>query len=271
MDGVGTHVKSKNGASHTAAATAGRRTRPTPTSLRREIDRLSARVRELEAEKAELERFAAVAAHEMLEPLLITEAYAAVITDRLDEDDAESHLAAQRIGRSASRARLLVETLLHDARTADPGPAFEEVDLQLETTQCIELLAPEIESRGARIVVDDLPRVRGEAVLLSSVLCNLLINALKYGARRGAVIRVGAVRESDFWRIGVTSGGPTIDSAEAHRIFEQFSRARDERRAQGSGLGLAICRRIVERQGGRIGVTAGNGSGNCFYFTVPAA
>ena len=235
------------------------------------MDRLSARVRELEAEKADLERFAAVAAHEMLEPLLITEAYAAVISEHLDEDDAESRVAAQRISRSASRARLLVEALLHDARTAGRRPAFEEVDLQLETTQCIELLAPEIESRGARMVVDDLPRVRGEAVLLSSVLGNLLINALKYGARRGAVIRVGAVRELDFWRICVTSGGPTIDSAEADRIFEHFSRARDERRTRGSGLGLAICRRIVERHGGRIGVTTVDGSGNCFYFTVPAA
>ena len=247
-----------------------RRTRPAPTSLRREVECLSARVRALESEKAELERFAAVAAHEMLEPLLITEAYAGLISDRVPEEDAESHLAAQRISRSASRARLLVEALLHDARSVDRDPAFEEVDLQHETGRCIELLAPEIESRGARIVMNDLPRVRGEAVLLSSVMSNLLVNALKYGARHGAVIRVGAERESAFWRIFVASGGSTIDPAEAEGIFEQFSRGRDERRTRGSGLGLAICRRIVERHGGKIGVTPVNGSGNCFYFTVPA-
>ena len=69
------------------------------------------------------------------------------------------------------------------------------------------------------------------------------------------------------------SEGPTIPVEDRERIFEPFSRARTERRVRGAGLGLSISRRVVERHGGRIGVTAANGSrsnGNVFYFTLPA-
>lgn len=243
--------------------------RPAPTSLRQENERLAARVAQLEAEKEELERVAAIAAHEMLEPLLVTEAYAGIISERLEDSDEESLSAARRISSSAARARLLVETLLHDARSADRKPVHEEVDLGHELSKCIDLLAPEIESRGATISVGDLPRVTGEAILLNAVLGNLLVNALKYGSRRDTLIRVDAHRRADSWAISVCSGGPTIPVEQRERIFDLFSRARDERRARGNGLGLAICRRIVERHGGEIGVTAANGSGNRFFFTLP--
>ena len=46
--------------------------------------------------------------------------------------------------------------------------------------------------------------------------------------------------------------------------------ARGERRVRGAGLGLTICRNIVERHGGRIGVTASTSGDNRFYFTLPA-
>src|SRR4051812_42268214 len=82
--------------------------------------RLRRRVTELEAEKADVEAFAAVAAHELLVPLVLADAYATTVAGRLDEElhaDARRDLEALR--RAASRTRLLVETLLHDARSHD--------------------------------------------------------------------------------------------------------------------------------------------------------
>jgi light-regulated signal transduction histidine kinase (bacteriophytochrome) len=83
-----------------------------------EIRRLHARINELEDEKADVEAFAAVAAHELLAPLVLADAYATTVAERLDEDrhaDARREHAALR--RAATRTRLLVETLLHDARS----------------------------------------------------------------------------------------------------------------------------------------------------------
>jgi chemotaxis family two-component system sensor kinase Cph1 len=239
--------------------------------LEHEIERLHARVAELEREKAEIEAFAAVAAHELVEPLVMTEAYAAMVFEQLDDD---VHGAAREdltaLARGAARTRLLVETLLQEARTDGRGLRRRLVDLDRVVGEVLTLLRPQIESREASIEVDELPEVLGDEALLGGVFTNLLVNALKYSPRHGATIRVSAARQGTDWRIEVESGGRTIAPQDRLRIFEPFRRGPGERRARGAGLGLTICRRIVERHGGTIGVTASAGEGNRFYFTLPA-
>jgi signal transduction histidine kinase len=244
-----------------------KRTQPSPDTLRL----LETRVTELERDKAALESFAAVAAHELMQPLVMTEAYVEMVNDRLDErEHSSSRRDLEALARGARRLRLLLETLLHDART--PGAQLRRrwVDLNVVVDDTLVLLATEIEERHAYVQVDPLPRIRGEEELLGAVFSNLLINALKYSPRESVQIRVGAQEEREEWRFWVDSAGPAIPPDERGRIFEPWHRGRDERRARGAGLGLAICRRIVERHGGTIGVTTANGSGNRFFFTLPA-
>src|SRR3954454_21895481 len=90
------------------------------TMAEREAERLSARVEQLEREKAALEAFAGIAAHELVEPLVITEAYATMIAARLDGDEHEDSLRdLDALTRTVARTRLLLEALLNDARTSD--------------------------------------------------------------------------------------------------------------------------------------------------------
>jgi two-component system sensor histidine kinase/response regulator len=246
------------------------RRRRSRAALEREVERLSARVIQLERQRSAAQGFAAVAAHELLEPLVMIEAYVAMVSESLDEQvhpEALSDLDA--LGRGAARARLLVETLLHDARASERRLRRTEVDLDAVVRNCLSMLAPELKARRARVEVEKLPRVSGEEVLLGGLFTNLLMNALKYGPRDSGTIRVAARRADSEWELWVDSEGPTIAPADRGRIFQPFHRGTAERRANGTGLGLAVCRSIVERHGGRIGVTASNGSGNRFYFTLP--
>lgn len=239
--------------------------------LEREVERLSVRVEQLEREKARLEAFAAVAAHELVEPLVMTEAYVSILLDRLTEPEhADSRRDLHALGRGVSRTRTLAESLLHDARSSgrelEPAP----VDVTALVADCLALLAPEIAARDARIELGELPGVVAEEALLGGVFSNLLINALKYSPRQGAGIRVGGVREQAACRFFVESEGPAIPREDRERIFGLYERGQGERRASGAGLGLAICRRSVERHGGEIGVDALDGGGNRFFFTLPA-
>jgi signal transduction histidine kinase len=237
-----------------------------------EADHLAARVEELEREKAALEAFAGVAAHELVEPLVIAEAYATMVAERLSEPEhAESQRDLAALARTVSRTRLLLEALLHEARTTDDHLGDRLVDLEAVVAECVDLLGPEVEARGASLIIGALPTLPGNEALLNGLFANLLMNALKYSPRHGAEISVSAALAGRMWTISIDSEGPTIPVGDRERIFDPYQRGTGERRARGAGLGLAICRRIGDRHGGRIGVVPAPGGGNRFFFTLPAA
>jgi signal transduction histidine kinase len=241
------------------------------TAHEAEIGRLHARIAQLEREKAANDAVLAVAAHELLTPVIMIDAYATMVSERLDEEHhADSRRDLDALHRGAARTRLLVETLLKDVQSQGRELRRRSIDLNLLVRECLTLLAPEIRSRDAQVQVTDLPHIRGEEALISAVFSNLLVNALKYGPREHGTILVDAAPDTIGWRLSVQSQGPPILPADRDRIFEPYHRGRGERRAQGAGLGLAICRSIVERHGGQIGVLASDGGDNHFYFTLPA-
>jgi two-component system, chemotaxis family, sensor kinase Cph1 len=243
----------------------------------RENRRLAARVEELERERAEQERehrelkdFVAMAAHELLNPLVMTEAYAMIIAERAGYGlELESRHDLSTLATLSARARLTVEALLTDARDSDLPLTREHVDLSEVIADCLEALQPEIRAREARVAVDPMPVVEGNPALLAGVFGNLLSNALKYGPRDGGDIHVSVARSEAGWTFAVQGPGPAIPAFERERIFEPWQRGHEERRAKGAGLGLAIVRRIVERHGGEVGVTSPSESTNSFFFTLP--
>lgn len=246
-------------------------------AARAESARLRQRVRELESKldvlsehSRSMEGFAATAAHQLSEPLIVAESGAIMVAEDLGdalEPDLRARLDA--IGRGAARARQMVDALLLDARSGS-GLALEAVDAGQIAAQVLEDLAPQMHERGAVAEAGELPVVHAEPRLLSIVFHNLISNAIKYGPRQGGRIEIEAERDGDAWRLAVISGGTPLVDQETARVFEPWRRVPGERRVPGSGLGLAICKRLIERLGGTIGVVP-QAAGNCFYFVLPAA
>ena len=243
---------------------------PTKEEPDLDVDSLLRRVEELQRENEALERFAGVAAHELMEPLVMAEAHATLLAEQLGERlQGEARDDLERLLRGASQMRVIVETLLHDARSSSRPLKRVAVDLDHVAEDTLDLLRHEIRVQRATVDVGPLPVVAGDPVLLGGVLRNLLLNALRYGPRRGGTVNLCARRSPGAWRILVTSEGTTVPPKERRRIFDPFRRGARERRHYGTGLGLAICRSIVERHGGVIGVQPMRPRGNRFYFTIP--
>lgn len=100
-------------------------------------------------------------------------------------------------------------------------------------------------------IAPDLPLIRGDSVLLSQVLFNLLDNAVKYGGDEA--INVYARRDGGDVLISVTDLGKGIPSDDLDRVFEKFyRRGKPDGRSPGTGLGLSIARGFVEAMGGVI-------------------
>jgi signal transduction histidine kinase len=77
--------------------------------------------------------------------------------------------------------------------------------------------------------------------------------------------------ERGTFLLEVEDSGVGIHPEELPRLFSDFQQL-DEGRArkhQGTGLGLALTRRIVEAQGGRVGVESRPGVGSRFFAVLP--
>ena len=229
-----------------------------------------ARLLELERQRDAMAVFARMAAHELLSPLVSAETRARMLDEELEgRVDSWTRGELRDLIGVLSRTRLLVETLLREARSEGKPLERTAVSLQALLDRAIALLHRDIEAHQARIVASELPVVQGDEELLGSVINNLLLNALRYGPRTGGEVRIEARRAAAHWRISIASQGPTIPREDRARIFEPYHRGSRERRVAGAGLGLTICRSIVERHGGMIGVSSDPVEGNRFYFTIP--
>ena len=235
-----------------------------------EIERLRGRLIAVEREKASIEAFAAVAAHELLQPLILTEACAEIVGERLDGPEHEdSRQELSILAHSARRTRLLVETILTRARVDGSIVDRRPVDLNAVVRNSLAPLESEFHLRRAIIEVTELPTVNGDEPLIASIYTNLLINGLKFSPRESTIIRVGCNGTEGETELFVESNAPTIPAEDRTLIFEAYHRGRNERRVRGIGLGLAICKAMVEHHGGRIWVAPGADGGNRFSFTLP--
>jgi PAS domain S-box-containing protein len=103
------------------------------------------------------------------------------------------------------------------------------------------------------------------------VAYNFLSNALKFTPEEGRVaIRVTPHRDEQLL-LEVEDTGVGIAAADLGRLFVEFQQleAGIAKRHQGTGLGLALSRRLVEAQGGTVGVKSTVGIGSTFHAVLP--
>jgi light-regulated signal transduction histidine kinase (bacteriophytochrome) len=122
----------------------------------------------------------------------------------------------------------------------------------------------------ARIDIEDLPTVAGDATVIRQVWCNLIGNALKYSAKRSEPrIRISGRIEDREAIYQVEDNGAGFDMRYADKLFGVFQRLHRTEDFPGTGVGLAIVHRIVARHGGRIWAQGAPDAGASFQFALP--
>jgi signal transduction histidine kinase len=102
------------------------------------------------------------------------------------------------------------------------------------------------------------------------VLYNYLSNALKFTPEGGNIVVRTTAEAADSFRLEVEDTGIGIAPDQLGRLFLQFEQLdTGGARPQGTGLGLALTRKIVEAQGGSVGVRSELGHGSVFHAVLP--
>lgn len=118
-------------------------------------------------------------------------------------------------------------------------------------------------------VAPDLARVMSDRSAVQRIFDNLLSNAIRYTPYMGTVT-IEAVERGGRIVFSVKDTGEGIPDAYLPTIFSRFVHV-GEKPGGGTGLGLALVKRLVEGQGGQVGVESRVGEGSTFTFTLPVA
>jgi signal transduction histidine kinase len=210
--------------------------------------------------------FVADASHELRTPL----AALRLRLENLERDIAdEARPGLDSALAEVERLSVLVDALLALAR-ADAGQAAPEaVRLRALVEVRLEAWAAAAADRGVAIELADGPAVVARATpgAIAQVVDNLLSNALTV-APPGSVIAVACRAAGNRALLTVDDAGPGLSPADRERAFGRFWRAAVEH-GPGSGLGLAIVRRLVEADGGEVGLEESPAGGLRAVVTLP--
>ncbi|MEO8334710.1 MAG: ATP-binding protein [bacterium] len=237
---------------------------------------LALRTRELERSNRELEQFAAIASHDLHEPLRKIRTYCDLLLHAPDAlPTTQGREQVGRMAHAATRMQTLINELLALARLSAPQ-RMARIDLGAVARDVLTDLESTILAAGALVTVGSLPFVLGDPTQIRQLVQNLVSNALKF--RRTGVttsIAFSALEDCEGarpWRplvaLCVSDNGIGFEARHAEKIFEPLERLHGRSEYAGSGMGLALARRIVERHGGTITAEGRPGEGSRFCFTL---
>ncbi len=225
----------------------------------------------LRTTNAELQHFAYALTHDLQEPLrmvvnfteLLGREYAGKLGEEADKFISYSVEGALRI------EALLKALLAYWEVTEREQDSFASIDCGAVLAKALLNLQAAIAQSGAIVTSDPLPTVVAEEVMLMQLFQNLISNSIKYRGEETPRIHVSAERDAEGWLFAVRDNGIGIDPQDADRVFGMFKRLHGSE-IPGTGIGLALCKKVVERQGGRIWVESETGRGATFKFTIPS-
>ncbi len=190
-------------------------------------------------------------------------------------DSARTHEYLDISRLELNRLSLLVDKVLRMSlfEQGEPELKSEPLDLRLLVEEVLAAMKIQFEKYRAEINFSASGEnfvLRGDRLHLTSVVYNLLDNALKYSPS-APQIAVSLTQSGGHLALQVSDRGRGIPAAYRERIFEKFFRVPtgDVHDVKGHGLGLSYVAGVVRLHGGSIGVESVEGEGASFEIKLP--
>jgi two-component system sensor histidine kinase AtoS len=220
----------------------------------------------LKAERlAIMGQLAAIALHEVRNPLSALQGYLQLLEKELEEVRQLEYVEIM-LG-ALDRVNTLITNYL---RLAKPGtPERRPCDMDELVSDLISLYEVELKNRGISFLFScdsDLPKVSLDRDQFYQVMVNVLKNAAEVTSQNGEIhVGIKYLKEKDMAVFFVRDTGAGVSEDVLPRIFDPFFTTRDK----GTGLGLYVCREIVKNHGGGISVANNPDQGCTVTITIP--
>lgn len=220
--------------------------------------------------------------HELRTPLTVINGYLEMLADA-DVNPGIARAVSQ-MTEQTDRMKALVNDLIHlsklESNNADIGNEWFEfqplcaviVD-QLRSYIPVSLSGEKFPQAHISCACATDIEIYGFADEISSILSNLITNAIKYGNKegKGAEVRIAIEASNQGLEISVSDKGNGIAANHLAHLTERFYRVDESRESTvgGSGLGLAIVRHALKHHDAHLKIDSIINEGSRFSFVIP--
>jgi signal transduction histidine kinase len=221
------------------------------------------------------DKFFSIVAHDLKNPfnslLVLSEL---LLNDYETFSDEERKQFIFQIKFSAKNTYSLLQNLLEWASSQSNKTSIvkEKINLANLTSEAITLLKPI--AKNKKIVINsDIPDemiAYADRNMVSTVILNLLTNAIKFTPQKG-LVEIRSYQRNHHVEVEVADTGIGISDDNQKKLFrldEKFQTDGTEKE-KGTGLGLVLCKEFIEKNNGEIWVKSKEGAGSRFYFSLP--
>lgn len=237
---------------------------------------------ELEKINTELAVFNHIASHDLQEPLRKIQMFSKLILES-ENEITETHFNFSRIIDATQRMRNLIDAIHSFSTSKNSQIVFEDCNLNDILSDVVEHTADFISKKKAKVVINDMPIIKGSNVLITQLFVNLLENALKFSKEdvfpqinfSYEIIDSSRINSSiekstqEFYAIKIEDNGIGFENEFRQQIFDAFKRLHSKDQFLGTGIGLSICKTIAKKHNGWIEAVGNPNIGSTFIIYFP--
>ncbi|WP_060523446.1 ATP-binding protein [Nonlabens sp. MIC269] len=218
----------------------------------------------LEARNQELSDYAHMVSHDLKSPLRSID----TLSSWLQEDyknslDATGQQHLDTVRENVLKMDNLIDGILQYSSIDKHNSDFYDVHPNKIISEIIDsIVVPE----NIKLVVNELPVIKGDTYRVRQLFQNLITNAITYNDKEQGHIEIG-YNNSEKGIFYIKDNGIGIDKKYHQKIFKTFEKL--ENKKGSSGIGLSIVNKIIEYYNGQIWIESEPGIGTTFYFTLP--
>lgn len=223
------------------------------------------------------EKFLSIIGHDLKNPFNSVLGLSNLVIDQWKSlDDEERFQISNEINSSSQSLYELLDNLLIWSRTQTSNVTRVPLkfDINENIYQIYEIYKNQANFKNinVRLEVSGVKNVFADPNMISTVIRNLLSNALKFTHEGGQIV-IRSQSKADMVEFSISDNGKGILPEDLKRIFKDTGHhtTKGTSNETGSGLGLLLAKDFINRNKGLIWVESKPGKGSLFTFTLPVA
>jgi two-component system sensor histidine kinase/response regulator len=221
------------------------------------------------------DKFFSIIAHDLKHPFNSILGFSEHLIDKIhDKDYAQIGEFASIIRQSSDKAVGLLMSLMEWAQSQSNRIEFrpEKFDMNTIVKEVVLLLKGSAEQKSILINNTLSPgiMVNADKAMISTVLRNLISNAIKFTQPKGE-ISIASLVNQDELTISITDNGVGISLERINKLFKigEGYPTKGTEKESGTGLGLILCKEFIDKNNGKIWAESIDGTGTKFSFSLP--